>query len=189
MGVTRGVQGVRMLPLEFENDDVICSSPAKYPNFFAGAFGASNNCAKISLKRRKITEIVTFCPQRAKNLQCVPTLFALNAFNFVLTTKNLQKLTVFSFLCKIEKLFFWLKIVLPPGKFSGDAHGCAELFYDQWTGGISAGNRDWQFTWRIDLTPKSVLHVHTEMVLNWIELWLTSHTPFIKIGSPQNPFS
>ena len=34
----------------------------------------------------------------------------------------------------------------------------AELFYDQWTGGILAGNRVWQFTWRIDLTPKSVLH-------------------------------
>ena len=64
-----GAGGCECSPLEFENDAVICCSPAKYPKFF-----------------------------------------------------DVQKLTVFSFLCKNEKSYFWLKIVLPPGKFPGDAH-------------------------------------------------------------------
>ena len=40
MGVSREGQGGRMPPLEFENDDVICCSPVKYPKFFARDFGA-----------------------------------------------------------------------------------------------------------------------------------------------------
>ena len=44
MGVSRGggVQGLRMHPLEFENDEVICCSPTKYPNYFARAPDAHN---------------------------------------------------------------------------------------------------------------------------------------------------
>ena len=95
----QGVQGVRMLPLEFENDDVICPSPANYLNFFAGAFGARNNCTK------KIAKMETFCLQRAKNRQSFPTRIVLNACKFVLTTKNLQRLAVFYLLCKIESYF------------------------------------------------------------------------------------
>ena len=42
-----GAGGCECSPLEFENDDVIRSSPANYLIFFVGAFGACNNCTKI----------------------------------------------------------------------------------------------------------------------------------------------
>ena len=124
MGVTRRVQGGANAPpwnLKMMTSYVL---PQQITLIFSLAPSAHAIIApKFSLKRRKITKIVIFCPQRVKNRQCFPTRFALNAFNFVLTTKKLQKLTVFSLLCKIEKIYFLAKIVLPPGKFSGDAHG------------------------------------------------------------------
>ena len=40
MGVSRGGQeGGECLVLDFENDDVTCCSPVKYPKFFADVFG------------------------------------------------------------------------------------------------------------------------------------------------------
>ena len=93
-------------PLEFESDDVICSSQQIALIFSLAPSALAIIAPKVSLKRQKITKILTFCPQRVKNRQYFLTQFALNVFNFVLTTKNLQKLTVFSFLCKIEKGIF-----------------------------------------------------------------------------------
>ena len=42
----------QLLPPEFENDDVMCCFPAKYPTIFALAFGARITLT-LSLKRRK----------------------------------------------------------------------------------------------------------------------------------------
>ena len=117
MGVTRGVQGGANAPpwnLKVMTSYVL---PQQITLIFSLAPSALAIIApKVSLKRRKITKILTFCPQRAKNRQYFPTQFALNVFNFVLTTKNLQKLTVFSFLCKIEKNYFLAKNRATPWK-------------------------------------------------------------------------
>ena len=60
MGISREQRRANE-PLEFENDDVICSFPVKCPNFFA------LNTPKFSLKRRKIAKFCIFCCRCAIN--------------------------------------------------------------------------------------------------------------------------
>ena len=77
---------------------------------------------KFSIKRRKTLK-VSFCPSASNKLTIFLSRLALTAPNFVFRAENLQELTILSFLRKNEnKLMFWLKIVLLPGKFPGDAH-------------------------------------------------------------------
>ena len=68
MGVSNGEGGGRMPPpMEFENDNVICSSAVKKNhNFVARAIGARIKL-KCSIKHLSFTKISTFCRRRAKD--------------------------------------------------------------------------------------------------------------------------
>ena len=75
-----GCRGVRMLPLEFENDDAICCFPVQYPNFSLALSALAIITPKFS-----------------------STWLVLTALNFVSGAENLQKWTVFSIVCKKTK--------------------------------------------------------------------------------------
>ena len=49
-------------PLEFENDDVICSSSEKYPKTFACAFGARINYPYLESNAPKKPRKCSFAP-------------------------------------------------------------------------------------------------------------------------------
>ena len=68
------------LPLEFENDDVICCFRAKYPKMFARAFGARikyplikskapKNCENFRSCLRHFCQSTRFCPPLEKFLR------------------------------------------------------------------------------------------------------------------------
>ena len=112
MGISREQRRANE-PLEFENDDVICSFPVKCPNFFA------LNTPKFSLKRRKIAKFCIFAVGARKINDFFVHFDCFNAPNFVLKLYKICKNCRFRTFCaKMRNFFLFAENHAPPWNIS-----------------------------------------------------------------------